>query len=150
MLFDEKVKNLPLELRLHIWMYSLPKLDELIKRGIMVTSSHQSILRASKKWRLSQNQNWQDFLSQYYSESEMIDIFKGLANCGCCVRHSKGFLNDIVHCQHVRGSLTQKKFNKKDIFGYEGKKCSCWCRHNMRQLSRAALDKSKYKLSLYF
>ena len=142
MLFDEKVKNLPLELRLHIWAYSLPKLDELLKRGIMVTSSHQSIVRASKKWRLKRlTQDWPDFLSEYYLESEMKDIFNGLSNCGCCVRHSKGFLDDVVHCQIVQGSFTQKKFNKKDVLGYGKKKCSCWCRHNMRQLSRAVEDK---------
>ena len=136
MLIHQKIKELPLELRLHILMYTLPRVDDLTKRAIKVTSIHHSILRANKKWCVLINMDWQEFLSQYYTENDLIEIYNALSDCGCCIRHSKGLFNNMVHCNNVGGSFTRNKFNKRNVMGWDNKKCSCWCRHQLRHVIR--------------
>ena len=140
MLFYEYIRNLPKEIRSHIFTYSCPKMDDFIKRGILVSSTHQNLLRASRNWNLLHNTNWENFIYQYYSANERMRIFNGLINCGCCLRHSTGFFSHFTHCDSIHGSVTMKKFNLKDapcqLVDVSIKKCSCWCRHNMRHLCR--------------
>lgn len=128
------MQELPHEIRMKMLYYAHPTISETLKRAITVTATHQHIKRLHTQWMnvVPPPIHWCDFLENALSKEERKELFNNLANCGCCHRHSHGIYRCRRHCNNVVGSHTRKQYHKKTTWSY--KKCSCWCRMQMRLL----------------
>tara|TARA_A100001015_G_C14595590_1_gene558390 strand:+ start:93 stop:506 length:414 start_codon:yes stop_codon:yes gene_type:complete len=129
------MQELPHEIRMKMLYYAHPIMNETLQRAIKVTAAHQLIKRLNTQWMVVVPPpiQWCDFIENNLSKEERKELFNTLANCGCCHRHSHGVYHNRCHCSNVVGSHTTKQYHKKTTWSY--KKCSCWCRMQMRQLA---------------
>ena len=141
-LFMNKFEQLPDEIIRKILYYAYPKVDDTFKKSIKIASSHVKLNIIIDEWIKIKDIPFQD--SIHYSTSikntkqNIYEIFHNLKNCGCCERHSQGVYynidgDTILHFQDkINDDFTIKKKHKKTT--YDGKKCTCHCRHHMRQI----------------
>ena len=140
--FINKFEKLPDDLINKILKFAYPKLDDTFKKSIKIVSTHIKIALLIKEWlRIKDipipfSVDWCDFIKD--TDHNMNELFHNLKECGCCKRHSTGVYHNsegepISHFKDkINGSFTIKKLHNKTTLC--GSKCSCSCRHNMRQV----------------
>ena len=140
--FINKFEKLPDDLINKILKFAYPKLDDTFKKSIKIVSTHIKIALLIKEWlRIKDipipfSVDWCDFIKD--TDHNMNELFHNLKECGCCERHSTGVYHNsegepISHFKDkINGSFTIKKLHNKTTLC--GSKCSCSCRHNMRQV----------------
>lgn len=140
--FINKFEKLPDDLINKILKFAYPKLDDTFKKSIKIVSTHIKIALLIKEWlRIKDipipfSVDWCDFIKN--TDHNMNELFHNLKECGCCERHSTGIYHNsegepISHFKDkINGSFTIKKLHNKTTLC--GSKCSCSCRHNMRQV----------------
>ena len=140
--FINKFEKLPDDLINKILKFAYPKLDDTFKKSIKIVSTHIKIALLIKEWlRIKDipipfSVDWCDFIKD--TDHNMNELFHNLKECGCCERHSTGVYHNSEgepnsHFKDkINGSFTIKKLHNKTTLC--GSKCSCSCRHNMRQV----------------
>lgn len=128
------MNTLPEDIQGIIAMYAHPVMAPELKRSLQVTSSHMTIKHIEKTWIGTYptiQKSWSEYLEMKIPFERRKEVLRGLANCGCCNRHSNGVF-DFPHCTHIVGSHTWKKYERKRT--WIRKPCNCWCRTQMRYL----------------
>ena len=142
--FINKFEKLPDDIINKILKFAYPTLDYEFKKSIKIVSTHITLNRLINEWLkikdvpISYSVSWYEFIQT--TECDMIDLFHNLKNCGCCERHSNGvyYNSEGKYIQHFKGPITgdfttKKKHNKTTP---SETKCTCCCRHHMRQIAR--------------